>query len=81
MKWQEMMPWLAPIIFSLIIGIFQLYGLIEKVHIIENTQQTEGVKAIKKLDNISYRVERLEEFCCDEISTIDKDNEIYSLNE
>jgi len=68
MNFKDMMPWLAPILISLIVGAFQVYGLIDRVNTLEITGRTRGDTAIAQLQNVDNRVKRLEEFCCGEIT-------------
>jgi len=60
------MPWVAPIIISLLIGAFQVYGLIDRVDALEETGRTRGDAAIQQLQDVDHRVSRVEELCCGE---------------
>ncbi len=61
------LPWLAPIIISLLISVFQVYGLIDRVNTLEEYSRTRGDTVIQQLQDINSRVKRIEEFCCGEI--------------
>ena len=66
MKLSEVLPWAVPVVLSILAVSFQLYGLIDKVEKIQHIQDIEGATAIRKLDNIEWRVKNLEELCCSE---------------
>jgi hypothetical protein len=64
---KEHLPWLVPLLISIMIGFANLYSLQEKVEEIHKIQQEQGIEAIKKVDYLEYRVGTLEKFCCSEI--------------
>ena len=51
-----------------------MYSLIERVDIVEDIQNTRSAEYIKKIDEIDYRVKRMEEFCCSEIDHYKKED-------
>jgi len=67
------LPWIIPLLLYVLVGGFQLYGLIDRVHALEENSRTRGENAIHQLQIIDSRVNRLEEFCCGEV----KEYQIY----
>jgi hypothetical protein len=64
---KEHLPWLVPLLISVLIGGIHIYGLIDRVNKLELTSRTRGNAAINQLQNVDNRVKRLEEFCCGEL--------------
>jgi len=61
------LTWIVPLLLSMLIAGYNMYSLIERVDIVEDIQNTRSAEYIKKIDEIDYRVKRIEEFCCSEI--------------
>jgi hypothetical protein len=64
---KEHLPWLIPLLISVLIVGFQIFGLLNRVTTLENISRTKGEQAIEKLERVDARVSRLEEFCCGEV--------------
>jgi len=54
------LPWMIPLVFTMLGMGFELYSLIGRVDTIENRQRDTGEVAVTKLTNIIFRVEKLE---------------------
>lgn len=65
---KDHLPWLVPLLISILVGGFQLYGLIHRVDALEELDRTRGNAAIAQLHDVDNRVKRLEEFCCGEVT-------------
>jgi hypothetical protein len=74
MQISQILPWLIPLIITLFIGGARLYELNDKVISIQHKQNTEGVKAIKELSDLKWRVHNIEEYCCQEIKPWPKED-------
>jgi hypothetical protein len=60
-------PWLVPFLVLIISLGYNLYSLTDKVEEIKEKQDSTGQLYIKKVDDLDYRISRIEEFCCSEI--------------
>jgi hypothetical protein len=67
MNFKDALPWLVPLIVTLLAVGFQMYGMIDRVDKLEETGRTRGDAAIAQLQNVDNRVSRLEELCCGEV--------------
>jgi hypothetical protein len=65
------LPWIVPVLIPIIMGLVQVYNLVERVDKLEKNSATKGNAAILKLQQVDNRVQRLEEFCCGEIKGFD----------
>jgi len=61
------LPWMIPLLMTLLMGSFQMYSLIDRVATLEENGRTRGEAAILQLQEVDNRVKRLEEFCCGEV--------------
>jgi hypothetical protein len=64
---RDHLPWLIPLLVSILAVGFQIYGLIHRVDALEESSRTRGESAIIQLQKVDNRVSRLEEFCCGEV--------------
>ncbi len=71
-NFKEHLPWIVPLLISVLVGSVQIYGLISRVDALEETGRTRGDAAISQLQQVDNRVKRIEEFCCGEIKGYEK---------
>jgi hypothetical protein len=64
MKWNNILPWLVPVIMAMLIGGAKLYEVIDVVDAIKIRQDTSGKKAIQELGDLKWRVRNIERYCC-----------------
>jgi len=65
---KDALPWLVPLLLSMLVGGYQLYSVVDRVVVLEENSRTTGVRAIEQLQEVDSRVKRLEEFCCGEVT-------------
>jgi len=66
MKWSEVLPWLVPLLISMLLGYAKLYEVVNLVEKVALRQDTEGRMAIKEVNNLRWRVHNIEKYCCKE---------------
>ena len=62
---KENISWIAPILMALLVGGYQLWASIDKIEKMSVIQE-EGVRGVYHME---CRISRLEEFCCEEMTT------------
>jgi len=65
---RSMLPWLIPLVFTILAAGFQLWSLIDKVAEIEGIQIEKGDSAMERLRVVENKVSRIEEMCCSEVA-------------
>ncbi len=72
MKWNEMLPWLIPLLLIMASGGVQVYSLLDRVDAIELRNNTRGEAALQELNEIKHRVVILENYFCSKVEGCDK---------
>ena len=63
----SILPWLIPLLLSMMIGFSRIYMLLDRVSALEVSIKSGYSREHDKIINVDARVRRLEEFCCSEV--------------
>jgi len=72
MNIKNALPWLIPLLVSMLLGGYQIWSLVDRVEALEESDRTKGEAAIRQLQSVDSRVARLEEFCCGELERFEE---------